>query len=105
MTRLFYNEITDSVITFNDVKKLYDESVKARFTQDSFPVWFENVQSYNNGVLTEVYKFSMTVWLEDYERYEDIVAIGSNAKNACIKYGIDHNMFNYPVCISSRKIN
>ena len=105
MTRLFYNEITDSIITFDDVKKLYDESVKARFTQDSFPVWFENVQSYNNGVLTEVYRFSMTVWLDDIEQYRDIIAIGSNPESACINYGIDHDMFNYPVCISSRKID
>lgn len=103
-TRLFYDEITGSVITYDDVKNLYDESVKEGFTNECFTVWFENVQSYNNGVLTEVYKFSMTVWIEESECFRDIVAIGSNPEKACTRYGIEHDMFIYPVCISSRKI-
>lgn len=88
-----------------DVKRHYNEAVANLFTRDCFSVWLQSVQSYNNGLLTEVYKFSMTVWIEDFERYEDIVAIGSNPENACINYGIENNLSEYPVLISARKID
>lgn len=103
--RYFYDEASDFIISFEDVKSLYNEAVANLFTNEDFSTWFQLVQSYNNGTLTEVYKFSMTVWIEEKERYEDIVAIGSNADNACKRYGVDNNLSEYPIVISSRKID
>lgn len=89
--RKFYDENTDSIITMDEVRAFYQEAKADGYTE-SFAYWFNCVQSRNNGSLTEVYKYSMTVWNEDADRYEDIVAIGSNPEDACNRYAIDNDL-------------
>ena len=106
MQRMFYDEMSESVISFEEVEQLYKEAIENGFTEsESFGEFFLNSQSYNNGTLTEVYKFKMIVWFEDENCKKEIVAIGSNPKNACMWYGIDNDISEYPVIISSEIID
>ena len=97
MTRFFYDEITDDIIDMAEVKNLYSESD----TDMDFSEWFQAVQSYNNGCLTEVFLFSVSAYDSETEQIITFQEYGHNAKDASDRYSIKNDMYIYLDVISS----
>ena len=103
--RFFYDEITETIISYDELKDVYKECKASGFLEvdDTFSKWFENVQSYNNGTFTEVYQFSISA-IADGKKIS-FVSFGSNAENACKRYAVENDMWEYPIVISANVIN